>query len=198
MVPVALVDGDHLHAGVGLDQAGDVGERPAEVGVGVAGAGGDPAADAVDLAEGALEGGEGAAAVRPAGGGQTAGAEPGVAEQPEVLERADARPRGQGPRRAGRACPTATACSGRPRPFAPTTRSSQPVRTLVPGAARSSSSIAEKWLRVPVGCPTATTAPSRPASQSGLSGARVGCRPKPRSAGSATDAGTAIDGRAAA
>jgi hypothetical protein len=56
-------------------------------------------------------------------------------------------------------------------------RSSQPLRTEVPAAARSISSIAAKWERVGFGWPTAWTAPRVPFFHMGNRGASAGCRP---------------------
>ena len=58
---------------------------------------------------------------------------------------------------------------------APTIRSSQPVRSDEPGAARSISSMSVKCERVGLGWPTACTIASLPAVYSGSSGASEGC-----------------------
>ncbi len=59
----------------------------------------------------------------------------------------------------------------------PITRSIHPVRSDVPGAARSISSIAEKCERFGSDIPTACTKPSNPESYSGLIAPNAGCRP---------------------
>ena len=73
---------------------------------------------------------------------------------------------GAGPRNAEAALfePSCVAWNGEPVSRSPSTRSSHPVRTDVPGAARSISSIAEKWERFGWAMPTACTMPSEPAS----------------------------------
>ena len=80
----------------------------------------------------------------------------------------------------GGTCPTADlhALERRARcPRRPSTRSIQPVRSEVPGAARSISSIASKCERFGSAMPTACTTPNVPASQNGFSGAIAGCIP---------------------
>ena len=51
------------------------------------------------------------------------------------------------------------------------------MRSELPGAARSISSIASKWDRFGCAMPTACTTPKVCASQNGLSGAIAGCIP---------------------
>ena len=79
---------------------------------------------------------------------------------------------------------------------APTMRSSHPVRTDDPGAARSISSMSVKCDRVGFGWPTACTMASRPEVNSGSSGARAGCRANLVSSASPRACGTAMLGRA--
>ena len=107
---------------------------------------------------------------------------------------------GAGPRNAEAALfePSCVAWNGDSVSRRPSTRSSQPVRSDVPGAARSISSIAEKCDRFGASMPTACTMPSVPASYSGFSGAIAGCRPKFASSGSSWPWGTAMFGRHAA
>jgi hypothetical protein len=75
-------------------------------------------------------------------------------------------------------------------------RSSQPVRIVVPAAARSISSIAAKCERDGFGWPTAVTAASCPPVQSGSSGASAGCRPNMASPPMSLALGTPMVGRA--
>ena len=94
--------------------------------------------------------------------------------------------------------PTPTVAKAPPAPWAELTRSSQPVRTLEPGAARSISSMAWKCDRVGAGWPAACTTPKVPASQNGFRGDRAGCSPKVASSGSSRPDGMPMPGRAAA
>ena len=105
---------------------------------------------------------------------------------------------GVGPRwlRGGLVVPIATPAKGPGVVVAPTIRSSHPVRSDEPGAARSISSMSVKWERVGFGCPTACTRASLFAVQNGRSGARAGCRAKRVVSGSPRDCGTAMLGRA--
>jgi hypothetical protein len=91
--------------------------------------------------------------------------------------------------------PTSAAWKTEPGARSPTVRSSQPVRSVVPGAARSSSAMAVKCERDGSSWPTACTAARLPAVQSGSSGASAGCRPKMPVSGSRAPVGSPIVGR---
>ncbi len=80
-------------------------------------------------------------------------------------------------------------------PERPTIRLTQPLRSEEPGAASSTSSIAEKWERFATGSPTAWTAASSPEVQYFVSGASLGCSPNIESAQSSWLAATAVVGR---
>ena len=70
------------------------------------------------------------------------------------------------------------------------------LRTVDPGSASSTSSMAEKWDRFGAGSPVACTAASRPAFQRGRSGSSCGFSPNIPSLASSRSAGTAMPGRA--
>jgi hypothetical protein len=72
------------------------------------------------------------------------------------------------------------------------------VRSELPGAARSISSIAEKWERFGSDMPTACTIPSVCAFQNGRSGASAGCMPNDAVSGSSCPCGILMFGRRAA
>ncbi len=93
--------------------------------------------------------------------------------------------------------PTAVAAKGPGVVVAPTIRSSQPVRSDEPGAARSISSMSVKCDRVGLGWPRACTMASLLVSHSGLRGARAGCSAKREVMAMPRDWGTAMFGRAA-
>ena len=106
---------------------------------------------------------------------------------------------GAGPASAagGTPVPMFIAWSGDPSPSgSPIRRLSQPVRVDDPGAASSSSSMAEKCERLGAGKPEAWTQPSLPELQSGSSGESAGCMPKKASAASSWSLGIAMRGRA--
>ena len=97
----------------------------------------------------------------------------------------------------GTPVPMLSACSGEVLASgSPISRLSQPVRVDDPGAASSSSSMAEKCERFGAGKPEAWTQPSLPVLQSGISGASAGCMPKKPSAAISCSRGIAILGRA--
>ncbi len=79
----------------------------------------------------------------------------------------------------------------------PSRRLSQPLRTLEPGLASSTSSMAAKCDRLATAMPVACTAASSPDCHIGSRGARLGCSPKKASLPSSLAAGTAMRGRAA-
>ena len=107
---------------------------------------------------------------------------------------------GDGPRKAdaGRLLPICTAWNADPASRSPSVRSSHPVRSDDPGAARSISSIASKCERVWFAMPTAWTAPNVPASHHGISGCIAGWIPNIGSSGSRAFCGIPIDGRTSA
>ena len=106
------------------------------------------------------------------------------------------RPRaGPAQRRGDRRRARWVAANADPHPATPTMRSIQPVRRWLSGAASSISSIASKCERFAASMPQAWTAPSRPESQNGYSGAMAGCRPNMLSTCLSRDPGTAMDGR---
>ena len=79
----------------------------------------------------------------------------------------------------------------------PSSRLSQPLRSVDPGAASSMASIAAKCERLGIAIPVACTAASDPAFHIGSSGASAGCRPNMASGASSAVWGTPMRGRAA-
>ena len=92
--------------------------------------------------------------------------------------------------------PSWTASVGSEPPSRPIIRLTQPRRTLLPGSASSTSSMAEKCDRLGTGRPTACTAASSPESHSHESGDRFGCSPNISSAATRLFFGSARLGRA--
>ena len=86
--------------------------------------------------------------------------------------------------------------SGEPPPIEPTSRFSQPSRASEPGAASSTSSMAAKCERLGAGSPVPWTTASSPDSQSGMSGASPGWKPKVPLRPTSESAGTPMRGRA--
>jgi hypothetical protein len=93
--------------------------------------------------------------------------------------------------------PIAVPCRGEVPGSSPSSRLSQPLRSVEPGAASSMASIAAKCERFGVAMPVAWTAASVPASHIGSSGASAGCRPNIASGASSAVCGTPMRGRAA-
>ena len=96
----------------------------------------------------------------------------------------------------GKSMPTWTAFIGSEPPPSPTIRLIQPVRAEEPGAASSTSSIAEKCDRLTTGSPVAWMAASSPDCQYLASGCIDGCSPNIESLQISEAAGTAVVGRA--
>ncbi len=94
--------------------------------------------------------------------------------------------------------PTCVAVNADETPVRSRTRSSHPVRRLEPGAARSSSSWAEKCERVASGVPTSWTSAIWPASHSGLRAFSPGCMPKTELTWVTADTGRPMPGRSEA
>ena len=171
-VPVAVVDGGHLQADVGLDEPGDVGERVPEVGVRVHGAvrrhvgpgvlrsGRRPRARRARRARAAQHVGRAVVAARAAPCPSASARRRRTRRSARRSRSTTSRARGS-----GRGTPTPRATMPICTPWnslscrrVPSSRSIQPVRSPEPGAARSISSIAAKWERLGSDIPTAWTA----------------------------------------
>ena len=180
-------------ADVAADRAGDLRERAAEVGVGVARAvvGGAPRRGRTrrrrrtSTASPRASGERSSVPQR----AQRAPAPAVVATRPRrgAARRRPRRPTSSAPGRRARSASTPPAEVEALERGAARRRADQPVQPAAaadePGSASSTASIAAKWERLGAGRPVACTAASVPASHSGSSGASSGCRPNVAVAG---------------